>query len=100
MSFVKLLYPLKSVGKRVYIRKNYFGKLVNCYRKNVYHIERRLKKLSDGKVNPIYSTGQVIRPVLLGFLRFFKAEQLTDILWLQLTEQISSGAIKKVIHNA
>jgi hypothetical protein len=49
------------------MRNNYFAKLVK-YMKNVYHIERGLNKLSDGRVNPTYSTGQVILPVLLGFL--------------------------------
>ena len=40
------------------MRKNYFyyfSKLVK-YMKNVYHIERGLNKLSDGRVNPTYST--------------------------------------------
>jgi len=36
--------------------------------KNVYHIELGLNKLSDGRVNPTYSTGQVILPVLFGYL--------------------------------
>jgi hypothetical protein len=49
------------------MRKNYFSKLVK-YIKNVYHIEQGLKKLSNGRVNPTYSTGQVILPVLFGFL--------------------------------
>ena len=49
------------------MRKNYFVKLVK-YMKNVYHLERGLNKLSDGRVNPTYSTGQVILPVLFGFL--------------------------------
>ncbi|TGE31248.1 hypothetical protein [Desulfosporosinus sp. Sb-LF] len=38
------------------------------YIKNVYHLERGLNKLTDGRVNPTYSTGQVILPVLFGFL--------------------------------
>jgi len=38
------------------MRKNYFAKLVN-YMKNVYHIQHGLNKLSDGRVNPTYSTG-------------------------------------------
>jgi len=54
------------------MRKNYFVKLVN-YIKNVYHIERGLSKLSDGRVNPTYSTAQVILPVLLGFLLRIKS---------------------------
>ena len=40
------------------MRKNYFAKLVS-YMKNVYHVDRGLNKLSDGRVNPTYSTGQV-----------------------------------------
>ena len=54
------------------MRKNYFGKLVK-YMKNVYHLERGLNKLSDGRVNPTYSTGQVILPVLFGFLLRIKS---------------------------
>jgi len=54
------------------MRKNYFAKLVR-YMKNVYHIERGLNKLSDGRVNPTYSTGQVILPVLFGFLLRIKS---------------------------
>ena len=54
------------------MRKNYFAKLVR-YMKNVYHIERGLNKLSDGRVNPTYSTGQVILPVLFGFLLRMKS---------------------------
>ena len=36
------------------MRKNYFAKLAR-YMKNVYHLERGLNKLSDGRVNPTYS---------------------------------------------
>ncbi|KLU65779.1 transposase DDE domain protein [Desulfosporosinus acididurans] len=54
------------------MRKNYFVKLVN-YMKNVYQIDRGLNKLSDGRVNPTYSTGQVISPVLFGFLLRIKS---------------------------
>jgi len=48
------------------MRQNYFVKLVR-YMRNVYHVDRGLNKLSDGRVNPTYSTGQVILPVLFGF---------------------------------
>lgn len=41
--------------------------------KNVYHIKRGLNRLSDGRVNPTYSTGQVIMPVLFGFLLRIKS---------------------------
>ena len=54
------------------MRQNYFVKLVR-YMKNVYHIERDLNKLSDGRVNPTYSIGQVILPALLGFLLRIKS---------------------------
>jgi len=54
------------------MRKNYFAKLVN-YMKNVYHVDRNLNKLSDGRVNPTYSTGQAIIPVLFGFLLRIKS---------------------------
>jgi len=36
--------------------------------KNVYHVDRGLNIFSDRRVNPTYSTGQVILPVLFGFL--------------------------------
>jgi len=36
--------------------------------KNFYNLERGLDNLSDGRINPTYSTGQVILPVLFGFL--------------------------------
>jgi len=54
------------------MRKNHFAKLVT-YMKNVYHLDRGLNKLSDGRVNPTYSTAQVILPVLLGFLLRIKS---------------------------
>jgi len=54
------------------MRQNYFIKLVR-YMKNVYHVDRGLNKLSDGRVNPTYSTGQVILPVLFGFLLRIKS---------------------------
>ncbi|SPF40071.1 Spermidine/putrescine-binding periplasmic protein (modular protein) [Candidatus Desulfosporosinus infrequens] len=54
------------------MRKKYFSKLVS-YMKNVYHVDRGLNKLSDGRVNPTYSTGQVILPVLFGFLLRIKS---------------------------
>ena len=54
------------------MRRNYFVKLVR-YIKNVYHIENGLNKLSDGRFNLTYSTGQVILPVLFGFLLRIKS---------------------------
>lgn len=54
------------------MRQNYFVKLVK-YMKAVYHLERGLNKLSYGRVNPTYSTGQVILPVLFGFLLWIKS---------------------------
>ncbi|MDR3599065.1 MAG: hypothetical protein P4L49_01035, partial [Desulfosporosinus sp.] len=54
------------------MRKNYFAKLVK-YMKNVFHVDRGLNKLSDGRVNPTYRTGQVILPVLFGFLLRIKS---------------------------
>jgi len=54
------------------MKQNYFVKLVR-YMKNVYHLERGLNQLSDGRVNPTYSTGQVILPVLFGFLLRIKS---------------------------
>ncbi|MDR3601449.1 MAG: hypothetical protein P4L49_13375 [Desulfosporosinus sp.] len=54
------------------MRQNYFAKLVK-YMKNVYHVDRGLNKLSDGRINPTYSTAQVIMPVLFGFLLRMKS---------------------------
>ena len=54
------------------MRQNHFVKLVR-YLKNVYHVDRGLSELSDGRVNPTYSTGQVILPVLFGFLLRIKS---------------------------
>ena len=54
------------------LRKNYFAKLVK-YRKNVYHIDYKVNKLTDGRVHPTYSKGQVIVPVLFGFLLRIKS---------------------------
>jgi hypothetical protein len=60
MAIFSLLYLIKyRRGREGEMRKNYFSKLVR-YMKNVYHIDRGLNKLSDGRVNPTYSTGQVI----------------------------------------
>ena len=41
--------------------------------RNVYHVDRGLNKLSDGRTKPTYSTGQVILPVLFGFLLRIKS---------------------------
>lgn len=49
------------------MRNNYFAELIR-YAKDVHHIERGLNKLTDGRVNPAYSTAQVIAPLLFGFL--------------------------------
>jgi len=54
------------------MRKNYFAKLVK-YMKNVYDIEYGLNKLSDGRINPTYSTGKVILPVIFGLLLRIKS---------------------------
>ncbi len=43
------------------------------YKKNVYHIERSIKKLSDGRKNPKYKTAQIITPLLLGFMLRIKS---------------------------
>ncbi len=47
--------------------KNYLKKFIK-YVKKVYHIEDGLKALTDRRKNPLYTTGEVILPVLLGFL--------------------------------
>ena len=45
---------------------NYLIKLVK-YIKNVYGIHNKINKLSDGRVNPSFKTGQVLLPVLFGY---------------------------------
>ena len=47
--------------------KNYLKKFIK-YVKKVYHIEDGLKVLKDRRKNPLYTTGEVILPVLLGFI--------------------------------
>ena len=54
------------------MRKNYFIKLLK-YMKNVYHIDRSIEKLKDGRVYPKYETAHVILPLLLGFLLRIKS---------------------------
>jgi hypothetical protein len=49
------------------MRSNYFAKLIK-YMKNVYHIERHINKLSDGRKNPKHKTSQIVIPLLLGFM--------------------------------
>ncbi|MFT5874319.1 MAG: hypothetical protein ACI8WT_003280, partial [Clostridium sp.] len=45
----------------------YLEKLAK-YMKEVYKIERGISKLRDKRRNPFYSTGQVVLPVLFGFM--------------------------------
>ena len=47
--------------------KNYLKKFIE-YVKKVYCIEEGLKALRDGRKNTSYTIGEVILPVLLGFL--------------------------------
>jgi len=49
------------------LRNNYFTKLIK-YIKNVYNKHYHINILTDGRVNPSYKTGQVLLPVLFGFL--------------------------------
>jgi hypothetical protein len=46
---------------------NNFVKLLR-YMKNVFDLDEGMRILTDGKVNPKYTTGQVILPLLLGFM--------------------------------
>ena len=41
--------------------------------KNIYHIDNKVNKLTDARVQPTYTTGQVIVPVLFGFLLRIKS---------------------------
>jgi hypothetical protein len=70
--------------------KNYFVKLVN-YIKNVYDAEEHMRKLSDGRVKPTYSTGMVILPVLLGFLLRIKS-------FNELNLMIKNNEFSRIIH--
>ncbi|WP_242975801.1 hypothetical protein [Desulfosporosinus sp. FKB] len=72
------------------MRKNYFVKLVN-YMKNVYQIDHGMNKLTDGRVNPTYSTGQVILPVLFGFLLRIKS-------FNELNFMIKNNEFSKLFH--
>ena len=54
------------------MRSNYFAKLLK-YMKNVYHIDRGIGKLSDGRKNPKYKAAQVITPLLLAFMLRIKS---------------------------
>ena len=47
--------------------KNYLKKFIR-YAKKVYCIEDGLKALTDRRKNLLYTTGEVILPVLLGFI--------------------------------
>ena len=49
------------------LRGNYFVKLIK-YIKNVYHIERHIKHVTDDRVHPTHKTPQIISLVLTGFL--------------------------------
>ena len=60
----------------VILRKNYFAKLFK-YIKNVYEIEEKINRLTDGRINPSYNTGQVMLPVLFGFL--LKIQSLNEL---------------------
>lgn len=51
----------------VKMTRNYLKKFIK-YAKKVYCIEEGIKALRDGRKNPSYTTGEVILPVLLGFL--------------------------------
>jgi len=75
-AYFRPLILLKLKGKRGLNEKELFAKLVS-YMKNVYHIKRGLNKLSDGRVNPTYSTAQVVLPVLFGFL--FRIESFNEL---------------------
>ncbi len=63
----------------------YLEKLLK-YMKEVYKIERGISKLRDKRRNPIYSTGQVILPVLFGFmnLAFLETSILKSLLLILL----------------
>ena len=54
------------------MRNNYFAKLIK-YMKNVYHIDRSIEKLEDGRKNPKYKTAQVITPLLISFMLRIKS---------------------------
>ncbi len=64
LSIFDMIFPKMGV---YFLRKNYFLKLVK-YIKNVYQIEKSLKRITDGRINPTYNTFQVVLPVLLGFI--------------------------------
>ena len=61
------------------MRNNHFSKLMKYMRK-VYNIEQGLNRLTDGRVNPKYKTGQVILPLLLGFM--LRIESMNELKYM------------------
>ncbi len=62
------------------MRKNYFPKIIK-HTKDVYNIDRSLKRITDGRINPTYKTHQVILPELLGFiLRIRSSNELNNMI--------------------
>lgn len=72
-----------------FLRKNYFAKIVK-YIKDVYNIDKLLSKIKDGRKNPSYKTGQVILPVLLGFLLRIRS-------FNELNNMISADEFKSIL---
>lgn len=60
----------------VNMTNNYLKKLIK-YMKRVYKIENQLKELTDGRINPTYSTSEVILPTLLGFI--FRIQNFNEL---------------------
>ncbi|MCB2348966.1 hypothetical protein LGL08_05250 [Clostridium estertheticum] len=58
--------------------------------KEVYRIERGISKLRDKRRNPIYSTGNVILPVLFGFIIRIQS-------FNELNNRIKSNDFKKLV---
>ena len=49
------------------LRENYFVKLIK-YIKNVYHIDKQIKYITDSRLNPTYKASHIISLVLARFL--------------------------------
>jgi len=54
------------------LRQNYFLKL-SKYIKNVYHIDKQIKHITDSRIKPTYKTSQIISLVLTRFLLRIKS---------------------------
>jgi hypothetical protein len=63
--------------------------------KNVYHIDQRINKLKDGRVNPKYKTRRVVLPLLLGFL--LRIKSMNELKFMLFKLKCYSGIIVMIL---